>query len=540
MAIEGALQDVGLADICQLLSMGKKTGCLSLTDRSNFGYIYFEEGRVIYASVLNRPDRLGELLVRNHVISRSELSEAMEAQAHERGVRLGEILVREGTIEETELHRYISLQIEEAVYHLFTWDQGAFHFDPDQRPDEDGVFLVSIPVENLLMEGARRVDEWSVIEKKIPSLDAVFEVVRNPEDADDIELTRHQRRVLPFLDGQRTVHEVVTESGLVEFDVGKALYPLIQAAFVAQAGTRTRTEGGTSEDDALAQQLELGTAFLRSGMFEDAGREFQEVLEADPRNAHALFQLGLLAFHAGRYEDTLAFFDRIPETLRGSYAVLRNRALALEMLRRFDEALAVLDQAEPVRPHDHDLALSRGIVLLRKGDLGGALEAFEAYRNDPDLRTPSAAFYAYSVLAEGIAGRFERAVAKGREGLTHHPDSGPLLVNLAAVLERIGETGAAEALYLKAIQLSPAPAQAHKALGDQALARGDHDGARSHFEKAQKLDPRLGDDLYLKLGSLAYREHDFDVARLLWGRALEMNPRNEAVKAHLEALDAAS
>ena len=58
MAIEGSLADVGLADISQLLSLGRKTGCLTVTDRSNFGYIYFEKGRVVYASVLNRPDRL--------------------------------------------------------------------------------------------------------------------------------------------------------------------------------------------------------------------------------------------------------------------------------------------------------------------------------------------------------------------------------------------------------------------------------------------------------------------------------------------------
>src|SRR5687768_3047931 len=112
MAIEGALQDVSLADICQLLAMGRKTGCLSMTDRSNFGYIYFEDGRVIYASVLNRPDRLGELLVRNGVITRSQLSEAMEAQAHERGMRLGQILVRQGALTDAELRRWVSKQIE--------------------------------------------------------------------------------------------------------------------------------------------------------------------------------------------------------------------------------------------------------------------------------------------------------------------------------------------------------------------------------------------------------------------------------------------
>ena len=158
MAIEGALQDVSLADICQLLGMGMKTGCLSITDRSNFGYIYFERGRVIYASVLNRRDRLGELLVRNHVITRKDLSEGMEAQAQSKGKRLGEILVERGAISEEDLHKYIQLQIEEAVYHLFTWGQGSFHFDPDQMPDEEGIYLVSIPAEALLEEELARLN----------------------------------------------------------------------------------------------------------------------------------------------------------------------------------------------------------------------------------------------------------------------------------------------------------------------------------------------------------------------------------------------
>ena len=92
MAIEGALSDVSLADISQLLAMGRKTGCLSLTDQGNFGYIYFEDGRVVYASVVDRPDRLGELLVKNEVIDRDQLSAAMEKQAHERGKKLGKLL----------------------------------------------------------------------------------------------------------------------------------------------------------------------------------------------------------------------------------------------------------------------------------------------------------------------------------------------------------------------------------------------------------------------------------------------------------------
>ena len=538
MAIEGALQDVGLADICQLLAMGRKTGCLSITDRSNFGYVYFRDGRVIYAAVLNRPDRLGELLVRNHVVSRSDLSAAMEAQAQDRGARLGQILVDQGALSEDELRKYVSLQIEEAVYHLFTWSQGSFHFDPDQAPEEDGVFLVDIPAENLLLEGARRVDEWGLVEKKIPSMDVVFEVVRLPGESDDVELTKHQLRILPLVDGQRTVDDIVVESGLVEFDVGKALYGLIQAGFLQRAGRRSEVAGSAPADQAIQERLNLGVAFYRSGMFEDAAREFQSVLEKDPRNASSLFRLGLIAFKSRRPSEALDLWDRIPAESRQRYSILRNRALALEALRRFDEALEVLDHAERLRPDDREVHLAKGITLLRRGDVKKALEHLRAYRTDPGLGVPSEVYYAYTVLAAGIAGELDYAVSVGREGLKHYPESGPVLVNTGAVLERRGEIEAAAALHQRAIGQTPAPAQAHKCLGDQAYDRGDMERARIQYEKAVKIDPRLGDDIYLRLGTLAHQDDDPDVARLLWHRALELNPGNEAVQGLLEALDA--
>jgi tetratricopeptide (TPR) repeat protein len=533
VAIEGSLQDVALADICQLLAMGMKTGCLSLTDRSNFGYVYFQKGRVIHASVLNRPDRLGELLVRNNVITRSDLSAAMEAQAHEKGLRLGELLVRKGALTQEQLQRYISIQIEEAVYHLFTWNQGSFHFDPDQLPDE-GLFLVNISAESMLMEGARRVDEWGLIQKKIPSMDVVFALEKQPEG--DVELTKEQKKLLPLIDGQRTVEDLVEESGMVEFEVAKALYGLIQPGFVARAGQRDAVASQGSGDNEIAQHLSLGVAFYRSGMMEDAVREFQSVLDKDAKHPRALFRLGLIAFRAGRLADAIEFFDRMPESARNSYSVLRNRALVLEHLYRYPEALETLERAEKVRGGDPALALARGIVRLKSGDVPGAMEALRAYRTSPNLKKPSALYYAYTSLAAALAGEVDYAVQVGREGLTHYPACGPLLVNAGAVLERKGEAEAAEALYTRAVQAQPTPAQAHKNLGDQAWARGDQIAARVHYEKAVKIEPRLGDDIYLRLGNIAYKDQDLDVARLLWRRALELNPKNELVRTNLDSL----
>ncbi|MCA1791856.1 MAG: DUF4388 domain-containing protein [Thioalkalivibrio sp.] len=502
MAIEGALQDVSLADICQLLGMGRKTGCLSITDRSDFGYIYFQKGRVIYASVLNRRDRLGELLVRNDVISRKDLSAGMERQATDKGKRLGEILVDMGALSRDDLRLYIQKQVEEAVYHLFTWTQGSFHFDTDQMPDEDGLLLVDIPPEALLMEGARRVDEWSLVEKKIPSFDIVFQVDQHPGEADgEVELTTEQKRILPCIDGVRTAHEIMNEAGLVEFDTGKALFGLIQAGFVSRAGERT-SEEETGGDEALQQHLNVGIAFYRSGMLGDAQREFEEVLEADPRQARANFMMGLIAFRKGR----------------------------------LDDALQALDAAAIVRPKDHEVYLARGIIHFKAHRADKALEAFRRYRTYPGLKSPAESYYAYTVLAAAVAGDLDFAVAVGQEGMGHYPKSGPVLVNTGAVLERRGDAEAAGALYKRAVAVTPPPPQAHKNLGDQAYAHGDLDAARVQYEKAVKLSPRLGDDVYLRLGTMAYKDNDRDVALLLWRRALEINPQNEAVRSNLELL----
>ena len=109
-------------------------------------------------------------------------------------------------------------------------------------------------------------------------------------------------------------------------------------------------------------------------------------------------------------------------------------------------------------------------------------------------------------------------------------------MSLRQVLEQRGELGAAVALYKRAMQANPSLPQAHKNLGDQAWAHGDSEGARAQCEKAVKLGPRPGDDVYLRLGTMAYESNDRDVSLLPWRRALDLHLSNEAVEANLEML----
>src|SRR4051794_32453427 len=168
MSIRGSLKEASLPDVLQLLAMGKKTGCLSVTHRNSFGYIYFDKGRICYASIVNRRDRLGDMLIKVGLITQAQLEAAVATQDKRRDKRLGELLVELGALTLEQLHDAIEVQIQEAVYFLFTWNQGTFNFEADVAPDPHD-HVVSINPETLLLEGARRVDEWSLVEKKIPS-----------------------------------------------------------------------------------------------------------------------------------------------------------------------------------------------------------------------------------------------------------------------------------------------------------------------------------------------------------------------------------
>ncbi len=231
MPIQGSIEEAGLPDVLQLLALGRKTGCLSLVDGALAGHIYLDVGRISYATVANRLDRLGDMLVKNGRITQQQLDTAVAEQGRTSNRQLGRILVDSGRIDRAELERFIRLQVEEAVYFLFTWKQGVFTFTSDRLPPHQPL-LVSLDAEALLLEGARRVDEWSLIEKKIPSFDLVYRRTREKLGATADDLTEEQKRILPLVDGECNVTGLVDDTGLGEFETGKALYGLLTAGLI--------------------------------------------------------------------------------------------------------------------------------------------------------------------------------------------------------------------------------------------------------------------------------------------------------------------
>ncbi|CAN5780967.1 hypothetical protein BH23GEM9_BH23GEM9_28210 [soil metagenome] len=539
MAIKGSLKEAGLADVCQLLALGQKSGCLSVADGSRFGQIYFEAGRICYARIVNRRDRLGDLLVRDGLLQQQQLDDVLLMQTREPERRVGELLVASGHLTREDLTRYVRMQIEEAIYHLFTWTRGSFFFEVDARAD-DADIVVSINPETLLLEAARRVDEWSLIEKKIPSLDLLFDVERERLDAAGVDLTAEQVQVVPLLDGSRTVQEISEQTGLTEFDTGKALFGLIQAGFAHRVGRRTAdNERGRAVE--VQERCNLGVAFYRTNMLDDALREFDRVLELDATNFGARYYLALVHLREHRYREAARQLRTVLDRNGPHYGAFMNLAVALRELGRLDDALLVLEAADSLRPGQASTHFARAATLFRAGRHAQAAPAFETYRRClREDQLPAAEYYYFTALNRAVCRDLDAAAVLVEEGLSTYPDSAPLLLMAGLLAERRGNLEEADRAYRRAVREDASLPQTHKSLGDVAYRRGAHQEALQCYMRAVELNPVLGDDVFARIGNLLYKARKMDAAVDYWQKALQLNPDNAIVRNNLDIVAHAS
>jgi len=235
MAIEGPLRELGIHDVFQLLDLSRKTGTLVVTSalRDNEGVVLFEKGKVISASIRSNPHRIGDLLVRSGRLTDADLSRVREAQQNGDSRRFGEILVALELVTAREIERQVRLQIEAVVFELMSWSEGHFRFD--EGLSEEALRDASAPLstESLLMEGARRIDEWSRIADRVPNLSVIPDL--SPGDADHpalLDLLPQEWKVLSSIDGRTDLRSIAAIAAMSEFDVARIVYGMVSTGVV--------------------------------------------------------------------------------------------------------------------------------------------------------------------------------------------------------------------------------------------------------------------------------------------------------------------
>jgi hypothetical protein len=278
MGLKGDLATMGLEDIFQWLAVGKKAGLLELKGVLHTKRISFCDGKVTSVWSSDPREYLGQYLLAYNRITEEQLRQALATQEDENQL-LGRILINRQLITETEIRRIVQLKVEEAIFDCFLWETGTFEFHDGTAPAQKSM-LLNLEVTGIVLEGARRVDEWKRIRKVILGGDAVLAAI-SEAIAEMLPLAHEDADILARLDGIKSIDQLVIEMRAPEFRTHKLLFDLSEKGMV-----RVLHPGGKlGEHSSL--QLQRARQLVEKQKLQEAQEELRKVLTEQPKHSEA-------------------------------------------------------------------------------------------------------------------------------------------------------------------------------------------------------------------------------------------------------------
>ncbi len=524
MAIKGSLTEASLPDVIQLLAYSAKSGCLSVTDGRNFGNVFIKDGKIIYATILSRKQRLGDILVSKQVINTETLSRALEIQKSERKKKLGEILIELGSISRDILEKELKDQIEQTIFTMLTWESGYFNFEADLLPSPEE-YTVLLSAQELLLEGARQIDEWRKIENKIPPFETVL--IRHETD-DKIPLTSEEAKIMELIDGSRSIDDILKLSDLDFFETCRMIYGLLSAGLLEKPEKPLESKKVSVD---VTEYKNLGFAFYKTEMLDEAEREYRKVLEIDYQDSEALFYLAMIELARGQYKEARDNLKRSAEVEPERLSLLINLAFVNMKLKDYETASEFLQKAVKQMPENIRVKCNLGIMKYETGNYSEAVTIFEeVMARTPEIITP----YIYLPVIMMLQERLDEAMEILKVANDRFPRFVFFYNNMAVCLEALDRPEDAEKLYRQALEVNAKDERVIKNL------------ANFYYEAqilgaAKELYERIGESnrdwqVLFKLGNIHLRQGDQKNALLFWENALKLNPDSDIVLRNIEVL----
>jgi hypothetical protein len=145
---------------------------------------------------------------------------------------LGLLLINAGYVTQTDIAHSVRDYVLDNVYRLFTWTDGTFRFDSNVPPIQDRI-TIPIDLENVIMEGSRRLKEWERLQDELPDLDVALKFADRPTaNMRNISLSVEEWRVVSFINPRNSMRQIAHYNNMSEFQIRKIVYGLLQAGLV--------------------------------------------------------------------------------------------------------------------------------------------------------------------------------------------------------------------------------------------------------------------------------------------------------------------
>ena len=339
MTAQRNMNIMDLSSIIQTLSAQKRTGTLRIEGPDDEKLLYFNKGNIELVLARHRKFKLGEALIKYGRLTEERLEEAL-AHQRQNGGELGKILVEKEILTEKEIRDAVVFQITEEVCDVFTWQSADCEFLEDRALPEIEKLLghgiqVMVNPESLIMEAARRVDEWEIIKKIVPSTKDVFQATPASLRYANEEGWEPEREVLSLVDGVKDVADIIQKAKMPKFEALKTVYKL--------------ASNGDIESVSGARLVELGLQHSGQGDIRKAIRLFEraeelgvEGLDIDHRLARAYEAMGAAEKAIAKYLAYARRKEQDGEMDQAVYAYERIIQLDPEEMKWHERLIGVL------------------------------------------------------------------------------------------------------------------------------------------------------------------------------------------------------
>ncbi|MCU0481412.1 MAG: DUF4388 domain-containing protein [Anaerolineae bacterium] len=274
MPLHGNLRDFSATQVFNLINLSGRTGTLTIFEGIPTGEkdgmdkekeapgaekakVIFKTGKLVHALLSGQANDLIAVLNKAGKLTDQQAT-IMRDRAKGTGDKaLAMRLIGANYVSQGDIVSSIQQFVLDVVYNLMSWHSGPFRFDDNSLPQEDRIY-VPIDLENVIIEGARRLKKDEELLSAIPNLDVALKFPENPKEKfKGIHLSVEEWRVVSFVNPKNTIRAIAKANNMSDMEIRRIVYMLEQAGLVeiiAPAAGSASKSSSTSSRRAKAQQ----------------------------------------------------------------------------------------------------------------------------------------------------------------------------------------------------------------------------------------------------------------------------------------------
>ncbi|MEW6716090.1 MAG: DUF4388 domain-containing protein [Chloroflexota bacterium] len=232
MALKGNLRDFTITQLLNLINLAHKTGTLVVDGTNESVRVSFREGKLSYAQNSREETSLASILYQQKKLSSAQYR-IIESKANQMTDKeLGLLLINAGYLTQDSILNSLKAYFIEIVYRLFSWVEGFFQFENDILPPPEKI-SVRVDLENIIIEGTRRLREWEQLQDEIPNLNMALKFVDRPgANIRNVNLSVEEWRVVSYINPKNTIKQIARATKMNDLEIRRIVYGLLQAGLV--------------------------------------------------------------------------------------------------------------------------------------------------------------------------------------------------------------------------------------------------------------------------------------------------------------------